>query len=80
MLSSAEAADAIQRCLDRHRNGDWGDLCDEDKAMNNESLIIEKSGGWADRLFSSYETEFGKIYIITEHDRSVTTILLPEEY
>ena len=48
--------------------------------MNNESLVIEKSGGWADRLFSSYDTDFGKIYIITEHDRSVTTILLPEEY
>jgi hypothetical protein len=48
--------------------------------MNNESLVIEKSGGWADRLFSSYDTDFGKIYIITEHDRSVTTILLPEKY
>ena len=80
MLSSTEAADTIQRCLERHRNGDWGDLCDDDKAMNNESLVIEKSGGWADRLFSSYETDFGKIYIITEYDRSVTTILLPEEY
>jgi len=48
--------------------------------MNDESLEAEKSGEWCDRLFSSYETDFGKIYIITECDRSVTTILTPEEY
>ena len=42
MLSSAEAADAIQRCLDRHRNGDWGDLCDEDKQMNDDALEMER--------------------------------------
>ena len=48
--------------------------------MNDDSLEAEKSGGFVDRLFSSYETDIGKIYIITEYDRSVTTILLPEEY
>ena len=80
MLSSTEAADTIQRCLERHMNGDWGDLCDDDKAMNDESLKIEKSGGWADRLFSSYETDYGTIFIITECDRSSTTILLSDEY
>ena len=42
MLSSAEAADEIQRCLDRHKNGDWGDLCDEDKQMNDDALEIER--------------------------------------
>ena len=42
MLSSTEAADAIQRCLDRHRNGDWGDLCDEDKQMNDDALEMER--------------------------------------
>lgn len=80
VLSGAEAADVIQSCLDRHCIGDWGDLCEDDKAMNDESLEAEKCGEWSDRLFSSYETDFGKIYIITEYDRSVTTILLPEEY
>ena len=70
----------IQTCLDRHRSGDWGDLCDDDKQLNNDSLEAEKNGGYTDSLFSSYETGFGKIYIITECDRSVTTILLPEEY
>jgi len=42
MLSSTEAADEIQRCLDRHRNGDWGDLCDEDKKMNDDALEMER--------------------------------------
>ncbi|MBR4685969.1 MAG: hypothetical protein IKP04_05510 [Candidatus Methanomethylophilaceae archaeon] len=80
MLNNVDAADTIQKCLDRHMSGDWGDLCEDDKAMNDESIEAEKSGEWTDRLFSSYETDFGKIYIITEYDRSVTTILLPEEY
>ena len=42
MLGSTEAADEIQRCLDRHRNGDWGDLCDEDKKMNDDALEMER--------------------------------------
>jgi hypothetical protein len=56
--------------------GSWED----DKTMNDESLEAEKKGGWTDSLFSSYETDVGKIYVITECDRSATTILLPEEY
>ncbi len=42
MLSSTEAADEIQRCLDRHKKGDWGDLCDEDKQMNDDALEMER--------------------------------------
>ncbi len=42
MLTSNEAADEIQRCLDRHRSGDWGDLCDEDKEMNDQALEMER--------------------------------------
>ena len=72
--------DEIQSCLDRHRSGDWGDLNDEDRQMNDDALEAENNGGLSDSLFSAYTTEFGKIYIITECDRSVTTILLPEEY
>ena len=76
-----QAIDAIQKCLDMHCQGDWGDLCDEDKELNQKSLDEEREQGYTyERLFSSYETEFGKIYIITECDRSATTILLPEEY
>ena len=72
--------DEIQNCLDRHKSGDWGDLNDEDRQMNDDALEAEKNGRFSDSLFSAYDTEFGRIYIITECDRSVTTILLPEEY
>ncbi|HCF1813063.1 MULTISPECIES: hypothetical protein [Stutzerimonas] len=62
--------------LQRHLNGDWGDLCDDDRRQNDVAL---KSG--EDRLLSSYQvTSDLKLWIITERDRSVTTLLLPEEY
>lgn len=65
----------VWRAVFRHRAGDWGDLCDEDKASNEEALRI---GG---RLFSAYHDSYGvKFWIITEADRNATTILLPEEY
>lgn len=61
--------------LFRHVTGDWGDLPEEDIEENERSL----EHGF--RLFSAYHLNSGrKIYVITEHDRSVTTILLPEEY
>lgn len=60
----------------RHQLCDWGDLEKEDKCTNDEAL---KSGG---RLLSSYNVHGPdhRDWIITEWDRSVTTILLPEEY
>ena len=61
--------------LTRHVSGDWGDLCEEDKALNAAALLSGQ-----DRIFSSYSTPLGKIWIITEHDRSLTTVLLPAEY
>ena len=62
--------------LRRHLSGDWGDLSDDDRRLNDAAL---KSG--EDRLFSSYEvTRYLKLWIITEWDRSVTTLLLPSEY
>ena len=61
--------------ITRHVTGDWGDLDDEDKQENNLSL----QKGF--RLLSAYKLETGeKIWVITESDRSATTILLPEEY
>jgi hypothetical protein len=61
--------------LSRHGHGDWGDLCEEDRRENQFSL----ERGF--RLLSSYRTlADAKLYVITEADRSVTTILLPEEY
>ena len=62
--------------LRRHLDGDWGDLSDDDRQLNDAAL---KSG--EDRLFSSYQvTRDLKLWIITEWDRSVTTLLLPSEY
>ena len=59
----------------RHLEGDWGDICDEDRVANELAL---QDG---DRLFSSYAKDgLPKLWIITEWDRSVTTALLPEEY
>ena len=60
--------------LKRHGNREWGDLGEEDRKENEYSL-----DGF--RLLSAYRTNAGdKLWIITEADRSVTTLLLPEEY
>ena len=59
----------------RHECGDWGEICRSDWEENELSL----TEGF--RLFSVYRTAKGvKLWVITEADRSVTTILLPEEY
>ena len=59
----------------RHKNGNWGELPEEDVRENEWSL---ENGA---RLFSAYQTRTDeKLWVITEWDRSVTTLLLPEEY
>lgn len=60
--------------ITRHVSGDFGDLCEEDKQLNFDGITEEG------RILSAYETAHGKIWIITEWDRSVTTVLLPDEY
>jgi hypothetical protein len=66
--------------LERHARGDWGEICDEDKRLNNASL---RDGS---RLLSSYRTTAGVLlWVITDAaddagQRQATTILLPEEY
>jgi hypothetical protein len=60
--------------LARHATGDWGNLCSFDQRQNQIAL---REGL---RVFSSYEVPAGRFWIITEADRSITTILLPEEY
>jgi hypothetical protein len=60
--------------LVRHATGDWGELCAYDRRQNEVAL----RDGY--RVLSSYEIPTGRVWIITEADRSVTTILLPEEY
>ena len=61
--------------LDRHVNGDWGDLPEADKQENEFSV----EHGF--RILSAYTTSAGEqIWILTEADQSATTILLPSEY
>jgi hypothetical protein len=65
----------VQSAIRNHINGDWGDLDAEDVNANESAL---KYGG---RIFSSYSSTGGiQFWIITEADRSSTTILLPEDY
>lgn len=67
--------DDVLKGLQRHQSGDWGDVCEEDKAANNRAL---QEGT---RILSVYHSVVGvKFWIITEADRSVTTVLLPEDY
>ena len=74
VAESTPFAKFVTDSLTRHSNGDWGDLSDEDKREND--LSLEKGL----RLFSAYKRGKFKIWIITEADRSTTTILFPEEY
>ena len=60
--------------LARHATGDWGELCAFDRRQNEIAL----REGY--RVLSSYDFLAERVWIITEADRSVTTILLPEEY
>jgi hypothetical protein len=60
--------------LSRHQRGDWGDLGDEDKRSNEEALKL------GSRILSAYRFDTVRLWVITEADRSATTILLPEEY
>jgi hypothetical protein len=61
--------------IHRHQSGDWGSVCPEDAAENELSV----SEGY--RILSAYTLKTGtKVWLITEADRSATTILLPDEY
>jgi hypothetical protein len=61
--------------LNRHARGDWGDLSEDDR-LENEFSVIEGL-----RILSAYRTTMDvTVWVITEADRSRTTILLPDEY
>lgn len=67
--------DAPSDGLRRHVAGDWGDISPEDRPLNDAALLH------GERLLSAYADSKGtKYWIITEADRSATTILLPDEY
>ncbi len=64
----------IENALRRHASGDWGAVRRDDAALNDVGLTNEG------RLFSAFESGTHKFWIITEADRSVTTILMPDDY
>lgn len=76
MKKDASFRDFVHRSLDRYGQCDWGDTCDEDKQSDDAAL---RNG---ERILAVYNHEEAntKIWIITEGDRSVTTILFPHEY
>ena len=75
MNSDIDFAIGVLESFERYNRCDWGDLCDEDTAENEHAL---KEG---ERIFAVYNIgDEKKLWIITEWDRSVTTLLLPEEY
>ena len=70
-----DAHQAAQEFLSRHGRGDWGDLTEEDQKENDFSVFRSL------RLLSAYHLSTGvTLWIITEADRSATTLLLPSEY
>lgn len=75
-----EAGQTPDFFLDKHRQGDWGEVCDEDKQANDSALVD------GSRLLSAYRTlRNERIWVITEAvdddgKRSLSTILLPSEY
>jgi hypothetical protein len=72
---AAVTRDEMRLALARHRSGDWGDVPPED-ARENDFSVAE---GY--RILSAYRTADGtKFWVITEADRSATTVLLPDEY
>ena len=73
MRKDLDFAIHCKNSLARYDNKDWGDIGDDDKQVNTDALLH------GNRLFAAYKGP-EKIYIITEWDRSVTTILLPSEY
>jgi hypothetical protein len=75
LAALAESGQTPGFFLSRHHSGDWGEVDAEDTTLNDQAV---KDGN---RILSAYRASKGrKLWVITESDRSVTTILLPREY
>jgi hypothetical protein len=75
VAESTPFTEFVLSSLSRHCHGDWGDVCAEDKSANNRAVVE------GDRVLSAYGAKWlPKIWIISESDRSVTTVLFPDEY
>jgi hypothetical protein len=66
--------EAISDILELHASGRWGDVCPEDAQANERALLD------GDRVLSSYKVLGIKVWVITEWDRSYTTVLRPSDY
>lgn len=75
IAESEDFAKFVTESFKRYLRYDWGNLCDEDKEMNDLALKNDN-----DRIVARYDNISGNIYIITEWDRSATTILFCNEY
>lgn len=67
-------AHEVAAAFNRYQRKDWGELCQEDRELNDQA--IENN----DRILAAYKAGKETIWIITEWDRSATTILFPDEY
>ncbi len=73
-IGTEHLTELLEAIFEKHACCDWGDIGEEDKQANDESV---ENG---DRILSAYNIGDTRIWIITEYDRSATTVLLPEEY
>ena len=76
----AEGGCGPEALLRRHQTGDWGDVCQEDKELNDAAISCEGDCDNQQRVLSVYEIGKTTLWVITEWDRSITTILRPNEY
>lgn len=74
VAESGKFAKEICNIMNRYCGKDWGEMSEEDKELNNKTITCNE------RVFASYQTSQGKVYVITEWDRSITTILFASEY
>jgi hypothetical protein len=82
VVATPGALDALEKAgqtpafsLEKHVSGDWGEVCDGDKQLNDEALAT------GERILSAYRTlRNDRLWVITEADRSSTCILTPDEY
>lgn len=75
MHASPMFARGMIAALKRYMGCDWGDICAEDADMNDRGVRLRTNG-----LMAAYRADGTKLWIVTEADRSVTTVLLPKEY
>ena len=87
-VATPGALDALRRSgqspadfLARHQRGDWGDVPADDATLNDEAVAHEGDADRQGRVLSAYVTRAGdRLWVVTEWDRSVSTLLLPSEY